>query len=61
MKKSIVILLLAFFAIGLTSCAEDFTETDPIAPEISLIDELPDNEKSAERRKRKARKIRTGS
>lgn len=55
MKKSIVILLLAFFAIGLTSCAEDFTETDPIVPEISIIDDAPDNEKSAEmRRKRKS-------
>ena len=35
MKKLIVIVLLAFFAVGVTSCV-DSTETDPVIPEVQL-------------------------
>jgi hypothetical protein len=55
MKKFIVILLIAFFAVGISSCAEDYTETDPIAPEISVTDDAPANQESGTV-KRKTRK-----
>ena len=38
MKKLIVIVLLAFFAVGVTSCV-DSTETDPVIPEVQLDDQ----------------------
>lgn len=56
MKKLLVILLLAFFTVGITSCAEDFTETDPIVPEISTAIDGPDDGKTSQRKKR-ARKV----
>ncbi|MCE7994167.1 MAG: hypothetical protein HEP71_19420 [Roseivirga sp.] len=62
MKKLLVILLLAFFTVGITSCAEDFTETDPIAPEISNVVDGPDNGESEKKRKTRVRKmVKTGS
>lgn len=61
MKKLLVILLLAFFTVGITSCAEDFTETDPIVPEISsTIDGPEDGKSTKDARKRRVRqKVRT--
>ena len=34
MKKLLAILLIAFFAVGFSSCAEESIETDPLMPEI---------------------------
>ncbi len=56
MKKLLVILLLAFFTVGITSCAEDFNDTDPIAPEISNTIDGPDEGKSTAKRKTRVRK-----
>lgn len=56
MKKLLVILLLAFFAVGITSCAEEYTETDPVLPEISNSIDGPDDSKSAERKARTRKK-----
>lgn len=60
MKKLIVILLLALFTVGISSCAEEPLETDPIIPEISqeAINKLQEKKSSTEpmddrRRKRK--------
>lgn len=52
MKKLLVILLLAFFTVGISSCAEDFNDTEPVIPEISTSVEGPEDGKSADRRKR---------
>lgn len=62
MKKLLVILLLAFFTVGITSCAEDFTETDPIVPEISNTVDGPDDGKAAtgQRKKRKHMDVKAG-
>lgn len=35
MKKLFVILLLALFTVGISSCAEEPIETDPLVPEIN--------------------------
>lgn len=56
MKKLLVILLLAFFTVGISSCAEDFNDTDPIVPEISNTVDGPDNGVT-QVDKRKARKM----
>ena len=56
MKKLLVILLLAFFTVGITSCAEDFNDTDPIVPEISNVVDGPDEvESTVDKRKRRTR------
>lgn len=39
MKKLIVILLLAFFTTGITSCAVENFDTDPTVPELQLDDQ----------------------
>ena len=38
MKKLTIILLLALFTVGFTSCAVDSTETDPVIPEVQIED-----------------------
>lgn len=53
MKKLLVILLLAFFTVGITSCAEDFNDTDPVIPEISNTVDGPDGEESGKKDRRK--------
>ena len=54
MKKLSVILLLALFAIGFTSCAEDPMETDPVIPEVNqeVMDELRQEKSSTRERKK---------
>ena len=46
MKKLLAILLIAFFVVGLSSCAEEPLDTQPIIPEVSqdAIDRLQDQE-----------------
>lgn len=53
MKKLLVILLLAFFTVGISSCAEDFTETDPIIPEVNVTPEAPQDGKSMQVKRKK--------
>lgn len=38
MKKFIVILLLALFTAGITSCATENFDTDPTIPEVQIDD-----------------------
>ena len=47
MKKLTIILLLALFTVGFTSCAVDSTETDPVIPEVQIED--PGSETEEER------------
>lgn len=39
MKKLIVILLLALFTAGISSCASEGFDTDPVIPEVQVDDE----------------------
>ena len=59
MKKLSIILLLALFAFGISSCAEDPMETDPVIPEVNqeLMDQLQDQKSSTPARKRMTKKI----
>ena len=59
MKKLSIILLLALFAFGFSSCAEDPMETDPVIPEVNqeLMDQLQDQKSSTPARKRMTKKI----
>ena len=54
MKKLSIILLLALFAFGFSSCAEDPMETDPVVPEITqeAIDKLQEHKSTNGRRDR---------
>jgi|GEM_PF-6129429 len=61
MKKLLVILLLAFFTVGITSCAEDFNDTDPIAPEISNTIDVPNNQESGKNDRRKRTRTKPGT
>ncbi len=38
MKKLIVILLLALFTAGISSCASEGFDTDPVIPEVQVDD-----------------------
>ena len=38
MKKFIVILLLALFTAGITSCGTENLDTDPVIPEVQIDD-----------------------
>lgn len=48
MKKLIVILLLAFFTIGVTSCAVENFDTDPTVSEVQLDDQASETEEEDE-------------
>lgn len=39
MKKLIVILLLALFTAGISSCASEGFDTDPVIPEVQVDDQ----------------------
>lgn len=53
MKKLFAILLIAFFVVGLSSCAEEPLDTQPIIPEVSqdAIDRLQDQKSAVGKRK----------
>ena len=48
MKKLTIILLLALFAVGFTSCAADSSETDPVIPEVQIEDPGTDTDPEEE-------------
>jgi uncharacterized protein YxeA len=48
MKKLIVILLLALFTGGITSCAVENFDTDPTIPEVQLDDQAGETEEEEE-------------
>lgn len=54
MKKLLAILLIAFFAVGFSSCAEESFDTEPVIPEINT-EALQDNKSSVDMRKRRKR------
>lgn len=60
MKKLLVILLLAFFTVGITSCAEDFNDTDPVVPEVNVTPEAPEDGATQVRRKKSKMQHRPG-
>ncbi len=60
MKKLLVILLLAFFTVGISSCAEDFNDTDPIVPEVKVTPEAPEDGKSLVDRRKPRKMTRVG-
>ena len=51
MKKLLTILLIAFFAVGFSSCAEESFDTEPVMPEVSqeAIDKVRDQNPSTRR------------
>ncbi len=53
MKKLLTILLIAFFAVGFSSCAEESLDTDPVIPEVSqdAIDKLQDQKSTTVKRR----------
>lgn len=48
MKKLLVVLLLALFTVGITSCGTDSSETDPVIPEVQIDDPGTDTEEEDE-------------
>ncbi|GEM_PF-5677757 len=48
MKKLIVILLLALFTAGISSCASEGFDTDPAIPEVQLDDQAGETEEEEE-------------
>ncbi len=52
MKKLLAILLIAFFAVGFSSCAEESFDTEPVIPEVSqeAIDKLQDQKSTTVKR-----------
>ncbi|GAB5523511.1 MAG: hypothetical protein Roseis2KO_13830 [Roseivirga sp.] len=48
MKKLIVILLLALFTAGISSCASEGFDTDPVTPEVQLDDQAGETEEEEE-------------
>ena len=57
MKKLLAILFIAFFVVGISSCAEDSLDTQPVIPEVSqdAIDKLQEQKSGVVKRKRKTR------
>ena len=56
MKKLLTILLIAFFVVGLSSCAEEPFDTDPVVPEIQEETFVKVQDNKSERYRRAARK-----
>ncbi len=48
MKKLIVILLLALFTAGISSCASEGFDTDPVIPEVQVDDSGSDTDEREE-------------
>lgn len=53
MKKLFVILLLALFAVGVSSCAEESLDTEPVIPEVNqeVMDQLQDQKSTTAKRR----------
>ncbi|MCE7994165.1 MAG: hypothetical protein HEP71_19410 [Roseivirga sp.] len=48
MKKFIIILLLALFTAGISSCASEGFDTDPVIPEVQVDDQAGETEEEEE-------------
>ena len=61
MKKLLTILLIAFFAVGFSSCAEESFDTEPVMPEVSqeAIDKVKDKESGNRNRAKRKRGVTT--
>ena len=54
MKKLLAIIFIAFFVVGISSCAEESFDTEPIEPEINT-EVLQDNKSGVDLRKKRKR------
>ena len=59
MKKLLAILLIAFFAVGFSSCAEESFDTEPLMPEIDqeTVVKVQDQKSGKERRRNRTRGV----